>query len=226
MRSVNHARSRSRAAGLIAISSARSAVRYAAPSATRSAAGGFYDEFDVDSHTFGLIATVEMYDAVTHSTAFRGFATAQRDWLFGANAWGASFMVGEGANFPALHAASGRQPLRQPRRPPADGAARSSTGRTTAAFRGGLGSLQDGVRRCPADGRDRYRPFNGRGSRYLDDVRSWQTSEPAIDYDRDGDPRRPRCKSGRGRMDDVEIAPASTTSPATALVDMRPQPLS
>jgi endoglucanase len=146
------------------------------------AAGGFYDEFDVDSHTFGLIATVEMYDAVTHSTAFQGFATAQRDWLFGANAWGASFMVGEGANFPHCmqHQVANLSGSRNGSPPIARGAVVNGPNDATI-FRGGLGSRQDGVRRCPADGRDRYQPFNGRGSRYLDDVRSWQTSEPAID---------------------------------------------
>ncbi len=35
---------------------------------------------------------------------------------------------------------------------------------------------------CPADGVDRYEEFTGRGSRYVDDVRSWQASEPADDF--------------------------------------------
>ena len=36
-------------------------------------------------------------------------------------------------------------------------------------------------RTCPR-GRDRYKAFTGHGSRYVDDVRSWQTVEPAIDF--------------------------------------------
>ena len=35
---------------------------------------------------------------------------------------------------------------------------------------------------CPADGVDRYAEFTGHGSRYVDDVRSWQASEPADDF--------------------------------------------
>ena len=35
--------------------------------------------------------------------------------------------------------------------------------------------------RCPPGGADPFGPFNGRGSRYVDDVRSWQTDEPALD---------------------------------------------
>jgi hypothetical protein len=45
-------------------------------------------------------------------------------------------------------------------------------------FSDGLGGLQDGMRRCAVT---RYRQFDGQGSRYLDDVRSWQTDEPALD---------------------------------------------
>jgi endoglucanase len=35
---------------------------------------------------------------------------------------------------------------------------------------------------CPADNVDRYERFTARGSRFVDDVRSWQTVEPAIDF--------------------------------------------
>ena len=29
----------------------------------------------------------------------------------------------------------------------------------------------------------RWRPFNGHGSRFVDNVSAWQTVEPAIDFD-------------------------------------------
>src|SRR5215217_6015897 len=35
---------------------------------------------------------------------------------------------------------------------------------------------------CPPDASDRYSQFTGHGSRYVDDVRSWQTAEPADDF--------------------------------------------
>jgi hypothetical protein len=44
-----------------------------------------------------------------------------------------------------------------------------------------VGDYQDGMNPCPAAGADRYAAFTGHGSRYVDDVRSWQTSEPALD---------------------------------------------
>lgn len=145
--------------------------------------GGFIDEFDIDSHTFGLIATAAMYDAVTHSHALSSFATRQRDWVFGANPWGASFMVGEGSNFPTCmqHQVANLSGS-------LDGSAPVDVGAVVNGpnderlFRGGLGSLQEHVRRCPADRSDRYAPFTGHGSRYIDDERSWQTNEPAIDF--------------------------------------------
>ena len=45
-------------------------------------------------------------------------------------------------------------------------------------FEGGLGGFQDGMRHCS---RARYAAFDGQGSRYVDDVRAWQTDEPALD---------------------------------------------
>ena len=49
-------------------------------------------------------------------------------------------------------------------------------------FSDGLGEFFDNGRTCPADGVDRYRQFSGDGSRFVDDVRSWQTVEPALDF--------------------------------------------
>ena len=47
-------------------------------------------------------------------------------------------------------------------------------------FEGGLGGFQDGMRHCTAASR-RLDRFDGQGSRYVDDVRAWQTDEPALD---------------------------------------------
>jgi hypothetical protein len=48
-------------------------------------------------------------------------------------------------------------------------------------FAGGLGGFQDGMVHCSAAGPGRYVRDDGRHSRYVDDVRSWQTDEPALD---------------------------------------------
>lgn len=49
-------------------------------------------------------------------------------------------------------------------------------------FAEGLGDHLDNMTPCPANGIDRFEQFTGRGSRYVDDVRSWQASEPADDF--------------------------------------------
>jgi hypothetical protein len=49
-------------------------------------------------------------------------------------------------------------------------------------FEGGLGGHFEEMPPCPAGGVDRYAEFTGHGSRFVDDVRSWQASEPADDF--------------------------------------------
>jgi hypothetical protein len=142
-------------------------------------AAGNVDEFDVDSHTFGIIATAGWYHRLTGRTTFDRLASEERDWLFGVNAWGTSFMVGVGTRFPhcmqhQLANLSGSL----------DGSAPLDVGavvngpNSAGLFAGGLGGFQDGMRHCVVHGLHR---FDGHGSRYLDDVRSWQTDEPALD---------------------------------------------
>ncbi|MCU7724304.1 glycoside hydrolase family 9 protein [Actinoplanes sp. KI2] len=138
-------------------------------------AGGVYTDFDVDSHTFGLIATEALYRAVADDS-YAGFATQQRDWLLGANAWGSSFMVGVGSTFP-----------RCPQHQIANLTGRPLTGAVVngpndpSLFADGLGDYLDDMVKCPAAGQDPFAAFTGHGSRFVDDVRAWQTDEPALD---------------------------------------------
>jgi endoglucanase len=144
-------------------------------------AGGNYANFDVDSHTFGLVATEAMYRAASGDTSYATFATEQRDWLLGANAWGTSFMVGEGTTFPHCmqHQVANLKGSTNGSAPVATGAVVNGPN-SSGQFSGGLGDYQDGMVKCPPSG-DPYKTFTGHGSRYVDDVRSWQASEPALD---------------------------------------------
>jgi endoglucanase len=139
-------------------------------------AGGVYDDFDVDSHTFGLLTTEALYKAASGDGSFDVFATQQRDWLFGGNAWGVSFMVGEGTTYPRCtqHQVDNLSPGR------AIGAVVNGPN-NVSNFEGGLGDYQDGMVQCPAGGTDAYDRFSTVDSRFVDDVRSWQTDEPALD---------------------------------------------
>ena len=42
--------------------------------------------------------------------------------------------------------------------------------------------IPDGANACPADGVNRFAEFDTPTARYLDDVRAWPSSEPAIDF--------------------------------------------
>jgi endoglucanase len=46
----------------------------------------------------------------------------------------------------------------------------------------GLDGYLDGMTHCPPDASDPYAQYTGHDSRYVDDVRSWQTAEPADDF--------------------------------------------
>ena len=142
-------------------------------------AAATYDDFDAAPHTFGLVAEAALYRRLTGDHRFDAFATAQRDWALGANAWGASLMIGVGRDYPRcpqhvvanLNGTATRLLVGAVVNGPND----------RTLFSDGLGEFFDEGRTCPR-GRDRYKAFTGHGSRYVDDVRSWQTVEPAIDF--------------------------------------------
>jgi endoglucanase len=139
------------------------------------------DEFDANSHTFGLIATVALYNRLTDSHRFRGFASLQRTWLLGGDPWGVTAMVGIGHRFPLCmqHQVANLSGSLDGTGPLDVGAVvNGPNGKDN--FEGGLGGFQTGMRHCTAASR-RLDRFDGHGSRYVDDVRAWQTDEPALD---------------------------------------------
>jgi len=130
-------------------------------------------EFDANSHSFGLVATEALYERLTGSHRFRSFATGVRTWLLGGNPWGVSAMVGVGSSYPRCMQ---HQVANLAGAPDLGAVVNGPNG--AGNFEGGLGGFQDGMRHCT---RPRYAAFDGRGSRYVDDVRAWQTDEPALD---------------------------------------------
>jgi endoglucanase len=139
------------------------------------------DEFDVNSHTFGLIATVAFYDTLSHSDRYQRFATAERTWLLGGDPWGVGAMVGVGEAFPDCMQHQVANLVGSPDgSPPVDVGAVVNGPNGADNFEGGLGGFQTGMVHCTAASR-RLGRFDGQGSRYVDDVRAWQTDEPALD---------------------------------------------
>ena len=143
---------------------------------------------DTTSHGAGLSVMASEAYSLTHDNKYE---LHSRRWLaniLGANSWGASFIVGDGSTFPnciqhqvaniagALNGTNGGTPILW-------GAA--TEGPATAATKG----LVDGMNRCPADGVDSYRIFNGNNGTFnrsdaaifRDNVQSYSTTEPGID---------------------------------------------
>ncbi len=142
--------------------------------------GGDYTNFDVDSHTFGFISTEALYQKASGDTSYAAFAEEQRDWLLGDNAWGTSFMVGEGTTFPdcmgsqipnILGNSKGTGPIDT-------GAVVNGPNDPSNFTSSNLGSLMTGMVDCENDS---FTAFTGHGGEYIDDVRSWASSEPALD---------------------------------------------
>ena len=130
-------------------------------------------EFDANSHSFGLVATAALYERLTGDHRFRTFASDARTWLLGGNPWGVSAMVGIGSSYPRCMQ---HQIANLATAPDLGAVVNGPNG--ADVFEGGLGGFQEGMQHCS---RPSYAAFDGRGSRYVDDVRAWQTDEPALD---------------------------------------------
>lgn len=131
---------------------------------------------DVAARTFGLIASARLWKALTGDTKYDGFASAQRQWAFGANPWGVSLMIGVGSTSPQCphHLTAnltGVQTLR--------GAIVNGPVGADAAG-SGLGDYPVNSRICPPGGGHQYAPFDGQSSTFADDVRALQNVEPSI----------------------------------------------
>jgi hypothetical protein len=163
------------------IGNLKSQLASAAAHAVRDVFHAGYDDtqFDADSHTFGLIATEALYRRLSGNGAYAAFAGEQRDWLLGANPWGMSFMVGVGTSFPdCMQSQIANLAGSLGGTPPVDAGAVVNGPNGAGSFSGGLGGLQGGMRSCERDGGE---AFTGHGAEYVDDVRAWQTDEPALD---------------------------------------------
>jgi endoglucanase len=138
-------------------------------------------QFDAATRTFGYAATARMYRRLTGDRSYDAFGTSQRNWALGANAWGTSFVIGEGTTFPNC-----------PQHQVANLAGSLTGGRDVlvgAVVNGPNGAenfedigIPDGARACPVDGRNRYAAYDRPDARFLDDVRAWPSVEPAIDF--------------------------------------------
>jgi hypothetical protein len=139
-------------------------------------------DFDAVPHTFGLLATANLYARVTGDHRYDDFAARQRAWVFGANAWGTSFVVGAGDLYPHClqHQVANLAMSRTGRGDILRGAV--VNGPNDADLLKKPVTL-DGAHPCSfAPDGGPWSRFDGRGAGYVDDVRAWQTVEPADDF--------------------------------------------
>jgi endoglucanase len=128
-------------------------------------------------HVLCYAVTAGFYKQLTGSTNYDSLAQKQRDWVFGKNAWGTTFIVGAGTTFPHCMQdqianlagnLDGLPPLRLGAT--VDGPANSLAGNGT----------QDGMNSCNLT--TTFHPFDGKHAFYRDGVAYWMNVEPAVDY--------------------------------------------
>lgn len=147
-----------------------------------------WNQSDSTSHGAGLSVMASEAYSLTHDKKYEVYAQRWLGNILGANAWGSSFIVGDGSTFPnciqhqvanlagALDGTSGGTPVLW------GAVSEGPNGYTTS------GTL-DGMNLCPANGVDTFRKFNGNNGAhdpsvealYKDDVQSYSTTEPGID---------------------------------------------
>ncbi|MGG7572454.1 glycoside hydrolase family 9 protein [Streptomyces sirii] len=144
-------------------------------------AGAVYTDFDSVPHAFGLAATAQLHHRVTGDSHYDAFATQQRNWTLGANAWGSPFVIGAGSTFPHC---PGHQPANLASDLDGDLDGEGDI------LRGGVvngpnaaDKLKDlnsfpTMRKCPTGQGNPSAAFDGHGGGYMDHG-AWQTVESA-----------------------------------------------
>ena len=136
-----------------------------------------WNSYDTISHGAGLAVMAQEYFYLTNN---KTYATNSQRWLgniSGANSWGVTFTIGDGAVFPNCpqHQVANIVGSLNGGAPVLSGAV--VEGPNSASTSGYL----NGIQACPVGGGDSYKVFNGNGAVYKDNVQSYSTDEPAID---------------------------------------------
>jgi endoglucanase len=133
---------------------------------------------DATPHAFGLFVTGALLARYGGGSGFAGFGQQQLDYVLGANPWGSSWVVGAGSTFPhcmqsevanLAGSLSGTGSIQL-------GAV--VDGPSSPGNFAGLGTVS-GMRACHTGS---YRLFDSPAAAYEDNVVSWPSVEPALDY--------------------------------------------
>jgi endoglucanase len=134
-----------------------------------------WDTADTASHGDGLAVMASEYDYLTGGEAYRAYAARWLGNVLGANAWGSSFIIGDGTTFPHCpqHQVANLVGSLDGSPPVLAGAV--VEGPSDETSKGALA----GMHACPG-GRDPFKHFDNKAV-YSDDAQSFTTTEPAID---------------------------------------------
>lgn len=137
--------------------------------------GFAWAQADTASHGAGLSVTVAEYQDLTGQHTYDPLSARWLANVLGANAWGASLIVGDGTTFPDCpsHQVANLAGSLDGSAPVLAGAV--VEGPSDESSKGKL----RGMRRCPAQG-NAFAPFNAKAV-FKDNVQSYTTVEPAID---------------------------------------------
>jgi endoglucanase len=136
-----------------------------------------WDVYDTTSHGAGLSVMASEYDQLTGTQAYSAYS---QEWLaniLGANAWGSSFIVGDGTTFPRClqHQVANLAGHLDGTPPVLAGAAVEGPNGTATS------GLVSGMNLCPANGVDTFAQFNGHHAEWQDNMQSFSNTEPAVD---------------------------------------------
>lgn len=141
--------------------------------------GGAWNEADSAAHGMGLVVTANEVADLDGDHFWDGWSRMWLGNLMGANIWGVSMIVGDGANptHCLQHQVANIVGDLDGEGRILKGAGVEGPNAPNAVARGFL----SGMRACPADGVDDYRKFTGDDSRFKDNVQNYVNTEPALD---------------------------------------------
>jgi endoglucanase len=132
---------------------------------------------DTPAHGAGISVMASEYDYLTHSDRYAAYSSGWLGNILGANAWGSSFIVGDGSTFPQCihHQVANLVGSKNGQPPILAGAL------VEGPIQKADSGAPRGVAACPPDGKDAFFRFNGNDAVYRDNIEFYSTVEPAID---------------------------------------------
>ena len=132
--------------------------------------------WDTTSHGAGLSVMASEYDQLSGTSTYADVSSRWLDNILGANAWGSSFIIGDGSTFPHCphHQVANLVGSLDGSPPVLKGAAVEGPNGTLYS------GFQTGMRNCPPDNSDPFAQFNST-AKFRDDIESFSTVEPAVD---------------------------------------------